>query len=173
VGFDLPRATVLLRSGTETRLTLPLTVFERTWTRAEHWALVVMPPARLPFTAEELPYLQAVATLEHARRPAEAEQAYTAALKRWSKSLIAHIGLANSRYARADLAGAEAALRQALRFHPDAAAVLNNLAQVLTERGALTEALPLATRATTLEPGNALYRDTLATIRQHIGAGAP
>ncbi len=173
VGFDLPRATVLLRSGTEARLWMPLDTFERTWSRAGHWALVVMPPTRLPYTAEELPYLQAVAGLEQANRPAEAEQAYAAALTRWPKSLIAHIGLANSRHARADLAGAEAALRQALRFHPDAAVVLNNLAQILAERGALTEALPLATRAVQREPASALYRETLETIRRRTAPGTP
>jgi tetratricopeptide (TPR) repeat protein len=165
IGFDLPRAEVLLRSGTEARLTMPLRVFERTWARAEHWAVVVLPPERLPATAEELRHLQSVAALERLQRYEEAAAGYAATLTRWPKSLGALVGLGNSRYALGDLAAAEAAFRQAVRHHPDAAVALNNLAQTLADRGALADAEPLAARAVELDPDNALYRTTLAEIR--------
>jgi tetratricopeptide (TPR) repeat protein len=165
IGFDLPRAEVLLRSGTEARLAMPLRVFERTWARAEHWAVVILPPDRLPATAEELRYLQSVAALESLQLYEQAAAGYAATLTRWPKSLGALIGLGNSRYALGDLAAAEAAFRQAVRHHPKAAVAFNNLAQTLADRGALADAEPLAARAVELDPGNALYRTTLAEIR--------
>jgi tetratricopeptide (TPR) repeat protein len=165
IGFDLPRAEVVLRSGTEARLAMPLRVFERTWARADHWAVVVLPPEQLPATAEELRYLQSVAALESLQRYEQAAAAYRATLTRWPKSLGALIGQGNSRYALGDLAGAEAAFREAVRFHPNAAVALNNLAQTLADRGALVDAEPLAARAVELDPGNTLYRATLAEIR--------
>lgn len=172
VGFDLPNAEIVLRSGVEARHVLSVQLFERTWARADHWAVVVSSPERLPQTAEELPYLRSVATLERVKRHAEAAAAYNAALQRWPTSLGAHIGLGNSRYAVGDLAGAEAAFREALEAHPDSAVVLNNLAQTLADRGQLAQAQPLAVRATQLEPANALYRETLEDIRRRATRAA-
>lgn len=166
VGFDLPRAQITLRSGTDARLIMPLRVFEQTWARSDHWAIVVLPPARLPRTAEELPYLRSVAALEHVQRHEEASQAYQAALARWPESLGALIGLGNSWHRLGDLKGAEFAFRRALQHHPDAPAALNNLAQTLADRGQLTKAEPLAARAVALEPTSALYRATLRDVRR-------
>lgn len=168
IGFDLPRAEVVLRSGTEARLTMPLRVFERTWARAEHWAVVVLPPGRLPATAEESRYLKSVAALESLRHYEPAAAGYAATLTRWPKSLGALIGLGNCRHALGDLTGAERAFRQAVRHHPNAAVALNNLAQTLADQGALAEAEPLAARAVELDPSNALYRATLGEIRARI-----
>lgn len=173
VGFDMPHEEVVLRSGTEARHVVSMQLFEHTWARSGHWAMVVTAPPRLPETAEELPYLRSVATLEQVQRHAEAAAAYSAALQRWPTSLGAHIGLGNSRYAMGDLAGAEAAFRQALAIHPDTAVVLNNLAQTLADHGQLDQAQPLAVRATQLEPTNALYRETLEEVRRRAPRAAP
>jgi hypothetical protein len=166
VGFDLQHQEMVLRSGTEARHVVSIQLFEHTWARSGHWAMVVAPPGRLPQTAEELPYLRSVATLEQVNRHADAAVAYRAALQRWPTSLGAQIGLGNSLYALGNLAGAEAAFRQALASHPDTAAVLNNLAQTLADRGQLAQARPLAARAAQLDPTNALYRETLADIER-------
>jgi hypothetical protein len=166
IGFDLPRNELVLRSGVEARLVTSIDVFERTWARGEHWAVVVLPPARLPFTAEELPYLKSVAALERLGLHAHTAEAYGAALKRWPKSFGAHVGLGNSRYALGDLAGAEAAFRQALSYHPQVGAAHNNLAQTLADQGRLADAEAAAARAVALEPHNALFRATLADIRR-------
>jgi len=161
---------VVLRSGTVARQVTPLRVFERTWARADHWAIVVLPAGQLPATAEEFRYLQSVAPLEHQHHYEQATTAYAATLARWPNSLGALIGLGNSRYALGDRAGAEIAFRQAVRDHPNAAVALNNLAQTLADRGALTDAEPLAARAVALDPGNTVYRTTLAEIRARAQA---
>ena len=104
VGFDLARAEVVLRSGREHRHVTSLRTFEHTWRRGDYWAVVVLPPGELPQTAEELPYLQSVLALEKLKRWQDTATAYGNALTRWPKSLGAHMGLGNSRYALATCA---------------------------------------------------------------------
>lgn len=165
VGFDLAREEIVLRSGTDKRRVTPLAVFEHTWRRADYWAMVVMPPDRLPYTAEEIPYLRSVATLERLGHHEEAAQAYAAVLGRWPKSLAARMGLGNTRYALGDLNGAAEAFRRAVRDYPDYAPAHNNLARVLAEQGRLADAEQAARRALALGgPHAAVYRETLDYI---------
>lgn len=169
VGFDLPHDQIVLRSGREQRHVVPIEVFERTWRRSKYWAMVVMPPERLPFTAEELPYVQAVAPLERLSRWQETSLAYTTALKRWPKSLAAQMGLGNSRYALGDVRGAEEAFRLATQDHPDAAAAFNNLAQTLADQNRLAEAQAAARRAVELGgPQQDASHETLKQIETKI-----
>lgn len=173
VGFDLANDAIVLRSGTEARHSLPLETFERTWARADHWAMVTLAPDRLPETAEETPYLTAVYAFESMKHWAAASKAYAAALKRWPKSLAARIGLGNSRHALGDLAGAEAAFRRAALDHPDAAPAFNNLAQTLADQGKWGPARAAAARAVELGGTQAaLFRETLATIDRRAPATA-
>lgn len=173
VGFDLGRGEIVLRSGRLARRVTQLSVFERTWRRGDYWAMVALPPERLPRTAEELPYLKAVAALERVGRHAEAAQAYSAALARWPDSLPARFGLGNMRYALGDLTGAEAAFRRLLQDHPDYAPAWNNLAQVLADQGRFGEAEAAARRALGLDDKGAhasLYRQTLDLILERAAA---
>ncbi|MBI5783374.1 MAG: PA2778 family cysteine peptidase [Gammaproteobacteria bacterium] len=169
VGFDLKGDNLVLRSGREERHEVPFKVFERTWRRSDYWAMVILPPDRLPFTAEEIPYVQAVAPLERMSRWTEAALAYATALERWPKSLAARMGLGNSRYALGDLRGAEAAFRQATQDHPKAAVAFNNLAQVLADQGRLPEARAAARRAVELGgPQSETFRETLKQIEARL-----
>ncbi len=166
VGFDLARDEVVLRSGLQARHIVPLALFERTWRRADYWAIVVMPPEKLPRTAEETPYLQAVVPLERLQRWNETSAAYQTALARWPDSLPAQLGLGNSRYALRDLAGAEQAYRAAVAAHPDSGVALNNLAQTLADRGQWQDAETAVQQALALGgPHVETYRATLAEIR--------
>jgi tetratricopeptide (TPR) repeat protein len=150
IGYDLADRTIVLHTGRSARRAVRLELFERTWARAGHWAVAVLPPARLPGSAVETRYLMAVVGLERANRAPEAELAYAAALERWPSSLGARIGLGNSRYARGDLEGAESAFRSATLHHPDSPAAFHNLAEVLRELGRDEEAARAAARASAL-----------------------
>lgn len=166
VGFDLARGEVVLRSGRERRHVTRLGTFEHTWRRGGYWAIVALPPDRLPQTAEELPYLQSVLALEKLKRWRDAATAYGSALDRWPQSLGAQVGLGNSRYALGDLREAETAFRAATRDHPQAAVAFNNLAQVLADQGRWNEAEPMARKAVEIGGDNAgHFRQTLAHIR--------
>ena len=53
VGYDLEREEIILRSGLERRQALSLTTFEHTWESAGYWAMLALPPGRMPRTATE------------------------------------------------------------------------------------------------------------------------
>lgn len=166
IGYDLARAHVVLRSGLEQRQTLPVRTFEYTWGRSGYWAMLALPPTRLPATAEENRYVAAALALEQTGRPQPALAAYQTALSRWPRNLTARMGLGNAAYASGDKTLAEAAFRQAAADHPRDWAPLNNLAHVLAERRHYAEALAAAHRAAAIAGAeNATVRDTLREIQ--------
>lgn len=171
IGYDLDAGDIVLRSGHQRRLVIPFATFERTWARARHWAMVVMPPGQPPATVSETSYLAAAAALEKSGSPWRAGVAYRTALLRWPDSLTALIGLGNTLYAQGDLAAAAVAFRHAVELHPDAAPAFNNLAQVLAEQGQFQEALTVARRAVDLGgPYTSIARETLQAIKRQSAA---
>ena len=150
VGYDYQKGELLLRSGEKPRLEIPFGILEYTWKESGYWAMVVIPPGHIPVTANESDYLLAVAAIEHAGSPRAAKQAYTTFLARWPNNLGAAIGLSNVLYAMGELREAELALRRAVIIHPDSVAVLNNLAQTLSDQGRNDEAMELIERASAL-----------------------
>jgi len=167
VGYDRATATIILHSGVRAFERLPFRVFANTWKRSDYWGLLVLPPGRLPATAVEAVYVDAVIGLERAQQWAAAAGSYRAASERWPDSFAVWMGLGNSCYALADLAGAEAAFRCACRLVPTAGSAWNNLAQVLWEQGHHKEALAAATTAVSL--GGPL-RDQFEKTAAEIGA---
>lgn len=166
VGFDIATDEMILRSGTEARHRIPIAVFERTWQRAVYWAIVVLPPDRLPQTAEPLRYLQAIVPFEEMAKWPLAATAYETALKRWPDDLGAAMGLGNSRYALGDNAGAARAFATATQHHPTSGDAYNNLAHVLAAMGKYNEAETAIERAIAIGGSQiATYRQTAAEIR--------
>jgi predicted double-glycine peptidase len=164
IGFDVPGQEVVLRSGVTRRLTMTMTNFEHTWARGEYWAMVAVPPDRVPVTATEEGYVKAAVALERVA-PNAARRAYRAALKRWPKSYVARMGSGNTAYAARDLETAASEYRQASRDHPEAPDAWNNLAQALLELGMKEEAATAARRAVELGgPRLPVYQETLRAI---------
>ena len=146
VGYDYERGDIILRSGLKQRETLSFPAHEFFWRRGAYWAMVAMPPGRIPATADERRWLEAVVAYERVS-PGTARQAYGAALERWPENLAAAIGLANAQHAAGDLRAAEEVLRNAAGRAPDSVIVLNNLAQTLSDLGRHEEALVVIDRA--------------------------
>ena len=171
VGFDYPAGELYLRSGETRRLAIPFTVFEYTWKKSNYWAMVTLPPERIPVTATEPAYLVAIAAMERVAEPNATFAAYSAVLERWPDSLAGRIGLANRYYAQGELKEAEVILRRAHAGHPESVAVINNLAHVLSDLGRNEEALALVTQAAAAEgsPFAAALRETRAMILQRLG----
>ena len=171
VGFDYPAGELYLRSGTTERLAIPFTIFEHTWKKGGYWAMLVMPPGRLPASADESRYVAAIAAMERVGDAEAARRAHAAALQRWPGNVVASIGLANRHYALGELAQAEQVLRRALVVHPDSIAVINNLAQTLSDMGRNEEALALIAQAAAPDgsPFAAAVRETRASILQRLG----
>lgn len=150
VGFDINRGEIILRSGREPRLVMAMTTFEHTWMRSGYWAMLVLPPERLPKKASRLDYIKAAVALEKAGQLQSAQTAYTIALSRWSDELTALIGLGNTSYALGDFEKAEQIFRRATTVHPESAAAFNNLAQTLAYQGRYSEAIQAAREAVNL-----------------------
>src|SRR6266568_1889580 len=172
IGYDLKARRITLRSGTERRLQMPLDTFEHTWRRSGYWAMLALPPRRLPASVAVGDYLSAVARLEKTGRAASAREAYESALERWPDDLTALIGLGNSAHRDGDLEAAEQAFRRAVLVHPRSAAAHNNLAQTLEELDRHDEALAEAREAVGLGgPLEDTSIRTLDAIVTHTGRG--
>lgn len=174
IGFDLARAQITRHSGTLERTVTPISIFEYFWRPEGRWAMVAVPPDRIPETATEARFASAVIALEKTGQNRAAAIAYESMLKRWPNSLAALMGLGNTSHVLGNLAQAEAAFRRASTTHTDSTAAFNNLAQTLLDRGKLEEAYATASHAVRL--GGALgpqAEATLAEIRRKRTAVQP
>ena len=166
VGYDLRREEIILHSGLERRQLMPLTTFERTWARSGYWAMLALPPRRMPHTATEAAYVAAAIALEKNVPPETIAASYEAALERWPHNLAARIGLGNAAYAGGDMQRAEKAYRQATLDPPESAVAFNNLAPALADQKRYPEALDAAHRAVSLGgPEQAAAMDTLEQVK--------
>ena len=147
IGYDWDNGMLQMRSGLNERQEMPLAMNELVWRRGGYWAMVAVPPDRIPASAEEDRWLAAIAALERAGQSTAARIAYRTFLGRWPANVNAARGLATATYALGDLREAERVLRDAATRHPDSVVVLNNLAQVLADQGRYAEALPLVDKA--------------------------
>lgn len=147
IGYDIDRAEIILRSGSERRQVLPLKTFERTWARSNYWAMLALSPDRLPARADENRYIAAALALEQTKQLHTAHRAYATAMQRWPSNLNASMGAGNTAYALGDFALAEKAFEQATRAHPESGAAFNNLADTLAQQKKFEQALGAAQRA--------------------------
>ncbi|MDP1930069.1 MAG: PA2778 family cysteine peptidase [Gammaproteobacteria bacterium] len=165
VGYDLAQQDIILRSGTIRDYRVSLRVFERTWSRAQHWAVVILQPGELPLQASEDGYFQAVSAYENAGASSQAGAAYRAGLERWPDSQLLGMGYGNLAYRDGDRELAITAYSKVLEHHQDYAAAHNNLAQVMFETGDLQGAEAHARNAVRLGGSFAeIYQRTLDRV---------
>jgi tetratricopeptide (TPR) repeat protein len=141
VGFDSEREQVVLRSGTDRRLTMSARRFADTWRRARYWGIAAVSPGEIPASAPKASFIEAAAGLESAGRLEAALIAYQAAAQRWPDDPVPILGLGNVHYRQRALAAAEEDFRRVLALDPGHAIARNNLAQTLLELGRSDEAL--------------------------------
>ncbi|MEX0942660.1 MAG: PA2778 family cysteine peptidase [Pseudomonadales bacterium] len=165
VGYDLPRREIVLHSGIKESYRQTLQVFERTWQRADHWAMVVLRPGEMPIDADELRYFDAIAALEQARPDIRVASAYRVGLQQWPASIELAMGLGNLLYRKGYKQEAAREFSTLLDQHPLYAPAHNNLAQVLLELGDSETALHHAQMAVA-QGGNHLpaFKATLSAI---------
>ena len=160
IGYDLEKRQLILRSGLNRRISRSFSLFEKTWQRAGHWALVVVGPDSIPASASVEAYLAAVIDMEQVGRLDSARQGYFTALERWPKNVLALAGLGNSSYALGFYPSAESAYRSALEIEPDNPGLWNNLAYALAQLGRQEESLRAIEQALKIDPANVEYRDS-------------
>ncbi len=164
IGYDLDTREIVLHSGRDARRRTSLSTFEATWERGGFWAVVVLPPERLPARGTERAVVRAAAGLERAARYKEAAVAYETILQRWPDSYVALMGLGNAHYATGNYREAEAAFRGAIARHPERPDPWNNLAHALVIQGLRAKAETAAHNAVRLakrDPG-----PYIATLRE-------
>jgi tetratricopeptide (TPR) repeat protein len=164
IGYDLAAGEVVLHSGLEERQRLKLDVFEHTWARSHHWAMLVTPPGELPAHVDDRHLLAAAVALERVA-PSAARRTYTALTERSALDYDAWFGLGNT--AAADYSAARVAFASATVLRPDSADAWNNLALMLLRDGQRDAAVDAARRAVEIGgPRLERYRETLARVQR-------
>lgn len=171
-GYDPSRQELLLHSGTTASLRMPLAVFERTWARSGHWAMVASAPDAPAASASTDALVQAAIALERVDAGA-ALRAYRALATRDPHSYGAWFGLGTGALQHKDVATARAALGRATVLRPDAADAWNNLALAHLHGRDAGQALHAAQRAVALGgPRAERYQATLVAAQQALQQSA-
>lgn len=113
IGFDRRQDQVMVHGGDQAGKRMPLRVFERLWSDAGQWGLIVLKPGELPAAAHQPDYVKSAYALLRAGRYWEAVQAYDAALATWPADSDSLMGLGSSLYLLGDSLGAAEAYRAA------------------------------------------------------------
>lgn len=140
VGYDLNAREMLVHSGLNKAQREPFHVFMRTWSRADYWARVMLPPGQLPATARPLTYLRAASDLEQTGRLHSAEAAYRSAVEQWPDQPTARFGLGNTLWAGDKRTAALEQFQQLVNDFPDFQPGWNNLATGLELSGCASAA---------------------------------
>ena len=134
VGYDMEQQEFKLFTGKKTKESMPFTYFERHWSLSNYWALVVVPPDHLVYSAGELAHMKAASGLEALGHLSAAKTAYKTILKKWPNSFTAHVGMGNIAYQEKNYTLAEKFLIKAVQLKPASRAAKNNLSIVRKER---------------------------------------
>ncbi|GGE59275.1 hypothetical protein GCM10011533_09790 [Streptosporangium jomthongense] len=147
IGYDRAARSLILHSGTEERYRQPASAFMATWNRSDRWARVILPPDRIPATAEPLRFLMAAHDLETTQQTASAKTAYKTASEAWPDQPAALLGLGNIAYQQGKWSEAENYYRTLTEKFPHISAGWNNLAEALARQGRDKEAAAMLEKA--------------------------
>ena len=166
IGYDLDAGELILHSGLTERQRLGIDVFEHTWARSRHWAMLAVPPDRLPATLDSERLLAATVALERVA-PSAARRAYGALTERSVLDYGAWFGLGNTAALEADYSTARVAFEYATVLRPDSADAWNNLALMQMRDGQRDASVDAARRAVLLGgPRLERYRETRARVQR-------
>ncbi len=140
IGYDIYNNEIILRSGTSRRWLTSFEVFERTWQRANFWALVIVPIGEVPGTAQPLPYLKTAYAFEETGKSELALKAYQSACRQWPDVAVTWVALGNLAFANHNLAESVTALSIATSLEPELITSWNNLAYALHAYGCADQA---------------------------------
>jgi tetratricopeptide (TPR) repeat protein len=172
IGYDLSEGTVVLHSGTQASMPMSIDTFERTWSRAGAWSMIIVDPSRIPPGVDTAAALRAAVALERLDRRA-AMRAYESLLARAPGHRLVAFARANALLADERPNDAADAYRSLLAQHPDFADAWNNLAHALADTGDSRAAAEAAERAVTLGgPSAAVYRQTAERMRRAVHSPA-
>lgn len=178
MGYERQAQDLVLRlhSGPQADQKMGLELFERSWARGGHWAMVALPTDRLPASLAADEVAAALIRLERLH-PSQAARGYRTALSSWPTHRLLLAGLGSTAHASGDLQAAEQAFARLVREHPDFPEGWHNLAQTRLDRGRVAAAHEAARRAVAL--GGAARERHLALLariearRSTVQSGRP
>jgi tetratricopeptide (TPR) repeat protein len=166
VGYDIGEGELILNSKQVEHYRVSLKLLERTWHRADRWAMIVLKPGELPADADELSYLEALTALQKAQPASNLKSAYVVGIERWPDSSILVMGLGNLFYQQGDKPAAAKQFASLIDRDPTNAPAHDNLAVVLKEMGDKENALKHAEKAVSL---GGQYQDIFQASLVDIG----
>lgn len=165
VGFDLTKNEVLLRSGKTKRLVMSMKAFERSWLKAEYWALIIVEPNKIPQMAHCQTWLKTAFDLEQTGQLSAALSAYQTGFKKWPESIELGMALANLYYAEEDYSLSSKTFERLSRTHTNHAMVWNNWAYALKALNCEYEAMQTAQCAAFMQPHDKNIQSTLSDMQ--------
>nr|WP_251068337.1 PA2778 family cysteine peptidase [Marinobacter sp. C7] len=152
VGYDSDNETVILNTDTRKHYAMPYKTFHATWSRAERWAVVVLPPEQVPATAEPLAFLRAAHDLESTGHTQAALSAYQTAEQAWPRQPAPIMAQGNLAYGQQQWSGALVHFKRVVEQFPKYAEGWNNLAYALDRAGCPAQATSALSCARALGP---------------------
>jgi tetratricopeptide (TPR) repeat protein len=168
IGYDLLEKEVILHSGMEAQTRMLLTTFERTWIHySSAWALTVMPPEKIPATANPFAFQKALEDLVSVGLSRPALTGYEAARNRWSENTLHAVGFANLLYQQQDFVRSAEQFLHAIELDPEHLPAWNNMAYALSNLGC-ENAIDAAQCAIKLAPESASVKSTLSDVQTQL-----
>jgi len=165
VGYDLPQNEIVLRSGTQARQTMSLSLFEQTWQRGGYWSYVIVAPPQLPATASPLTFTREMQKLIALQQGDIADQFYRAAIQQWPDSTLIWLGAGNSAYSLQHYEPAVTAFDHLIHLAPNDYEGWNNMAYALAQLGCAS-AEQAAQCAFTLAKGSGQVASTISDVNR-------
>ena len=164
-GFDIDRRRVTLNSGRIEDHEMSLVAFERTWIRADYWAIVVLEPGSIPASADPTRYFHSVVALERNNPPELVLPAYRVGLERWPGQRELLMGQGNLLYSADRLEEARGIFETIIAEHPEYGPAHNNLAHIHLDQGRQELAEEFAAQAVAL---GGIYLEQFLDTQQAI-----
>ncbi len=142
IGYDLHAATVTLHTGVTPDYTMPMTVFERTWARGNHWMLAPLPRHKISGHLHAFTYVSAAYDMLTTGQASHAVGYLEAATTQWPEHWLAYFLLGNY-YLTAKPEQAIHWFEKGFHAGQYQPAYLNNFAHVLAQEGCQQQALAL------------------------------
>lgn len=172
IAYNIDRQSITLRSGDKRHHEISLSLFLKTWRRANSWAMAVVPADTLPATASPQRIIKAATELEQVGEQVAALKVYQSLLKRWPNNALADFGAGNSAYALGLHEDAHNHFTAYLKARPDATEGWNNLAYNLVALGCGSQALQAMRCGLKLTPDNPVLLDSFQDINSNIKAAS-
>ncbi|MDT8387286.1 MAG: PA2778 family cysteine peptidase [Thiogranum sp.] len=173
IGYSRADDQIVLRSGTQRRLTMSVRHFLRTWRASDNWGMIPLRPGDIPASADSDRYLAALAAMETVADSSTLQTAYASALERWPGNTSALFGLAGTLHAQGKLSEAQQRYIELLALRADHIPALNNLAELYADRGCRALAANTIKKALSLNNGKQPLDALLLETRDRIMADPP